>query len=464
MGSIIASGVGSGLDIEGIVQQLLAAEGQPARQRLDAREQTLQAQLSAFGKFRSALELLREALDPLTTLARFQGRTTTIGNPALLSATASLDAATGSYSVEVVRLASAHKLASNPYTTADTNVGSGNLNISVGGDSFTVNIPQSARSLADIASAINSAPDNTGVRATLITANDGVRMILTANETGAANTISVTTTGGGGGGGGGGNLNAFVSNLTQITAAQDARVRVDGFTYDSSDNVITEVIGGLTLTLTEAAPGSPTTLAIGNDSEGSVERVSEFVKAYNELVKSLRELTAFNADSGTGGPLLGDPTARNFLNSVRSEVVRAITGQGSYSTLAEIGITTQVDGSLEIDTARLEEALGAGFDDVGRLFSVDETGLANRLDALLGVYVDSNGLISNRTEGIQDRIRDIEDARIALDFRLEKIEARLRAQFGALDALVAQLRQTSDFLTRQLDALLPTNQQPRTSR
>lgn len=460
MGSIIASGVGSGLDIEGLVTQLLAAEGQPQTQRLNLREAELQAKLSAFGQFRSAIATLQSAIEPLTDIDRFRGRTVTVAAENLLTVAADSTAATGSYSVEVIRLAQSQKLASGPFATALTDVGSGELTVSVGGNAFTVTIDESAATLSDIASAINGATDNSGVTATLVTANDGVRLVLTGRETGAANVITVTQAGGNGG------LAQIaydpgnaIANLTQLTAAQDAQVAVDTFVYDSPDNTITEVVTGLTLDLKAAAPGSPTVVTVGNDSAGSGKLIDDFVKAYNGLVKSLRALTAYNADNGSGGPLLGDPTARNFLNSVRNEVVRAVNGNGAFTMLADLGITTEVDGSLVVDSARLGEALAAGFEDVGRLFTTGETGVATRLDALLARYVDDNGLIEARTEGLQARVEDVAKAREALEFRLQKVEERLRRQFSALDGLVAQLRNTSDFLTRQLDALLPTNQQ-----
>lgn len=452
MSSITASGLGSGLDIDAIVRQLVAAEGAPQQQRLDQREFRLQARLSAFGQFRSALEQLRGALDPLTRLDRFQGRSVTVGNEDLLSASASLDAATGSYSIEVVQLASAQKLATGPFASTLDAVGNGTLTISVGGQSFDVVVEPGTDTLADIRAAINDAAGNTGVIATLVTANDGVRLVLTARDTGAANTIAVSQSGGDGG-------LAQLTTLTEVQAARDSRITIDGFTYDSPDNVITEAVSGLTLNLKAAAPGSPTTLEVTNDGEGSRARIKEFVKRYNALVNALGALTAFNPDTRTGGPLLGDPTARNFLGTLRNEAVRAVSGAGAYGSLVELGITTRVDGTLEIDSSRLDEALRDRFADVGRFFTTEETGLATRLDGLLDQYLDAEGLLQARTEGLQAGIREITRAREALDFRLERLEARLRRQYSALDALVGQLRQTSDFLTRQLATLTPTNQQ-----
>ncbi len=460
--SINAPGIGSGLDIEGLVQQLLAAEAQPSQLRLNRREARLQSRLSGFGVFKSALDQLRTALAGLKDINLFNGRGVSIGNEALFSATAQSSAATGSYAIEVVRLAQAQKLASGPVASATTTVGYGTLTIDIGGSAFSVEIDSGAASLADIRSAINAAPDNTGVSATLVTANDGVRLVLTGNQTGVAKNITVTQSGGDGG------LAALVydpanmtTNLTSLQAAQDAQIQVDGFAYDSADNVISEAISGLTLTLKSAAPGSPTTLGISNDTGGSGAKVSGFVEAYNKALKTLQGLGAFNAATGSGGALLGDATLRSFMGSLRNEVVKSLTGNGNYAALFEIGITTAVDGTLNVDGVKLDAALANNFNDVGRLFGTESTGVAQRLDALIAAYVDSNGLISSRTEGIQDSVEGINSAREALDRRLEQVERRLRSQFAALDTLVAQFRSTGDFLTQQLENLSPVNNRRR---
>jgi flagellar hook-associated protein 2 len=171
--SITASGIGSGIDIDGLVRQLLAAEAQPAQLRISQREARLQSRLSAFGQFKSALDQLRSALAGLTSTATFNGRTAQVADETLLTVQADSSAATGSYGVEVLRLAAAHKLASAPVAAATTAVGYGTLTIAAGGTSFDVEITSGAPSLADIRNTINSAPDNTLVTATLVTANGG---------------------------------------------------------------------------------------------------------------------------------------------------------------------------------------------------------------------------------------------------------------------------------------------------
>jgi flagellar hook-associated protein 2 len=453
--SINAAGIGSGIDLEGLIQQLLAAEAQPAQLRLNQREAKLQGRLSAFGQFRSALEQLRTSVASLKDPAKFTVRTAVAANEELLSATATADAAPGVYEIEVVRLAASQKLASAAVASADTSVGSGTLTVSVGGAAFSVQIDSEAGSLADIRTAINAAPDNAGVTATLITANDGVRLVLTARATGAANTLTVTQSGGDGG------LAALaydpgngIANLTELQAASDAQVVIDGFIYDSPDNQISEAVTGLTLQLLSVAPGSPSTLTVGDDSKASSKLVTDFVAAYNSVIKTLRELTNFNAATKAAGPLLGDPTLRGFQSALRNEVTRPLESGGEFQALFEIGLTTGVDGSLTVDSGRLGEAMADGYSAIAALFGATDTGVAQRLEALLAGFLDNEGIIDARTDGIQSGIEGLADAREALDRRLEQVEQRLRSQFTALDTLVSQFRSTGDFLARQLDTLL----------
>lgn len=453
--SISAAGIGSGIDIDGLVNQLLAAEGQPATARLNQREAKLQSRLSAFGQFRSALEQLRTSLAGLKDPAKFIVRTAVAGDETLLSASATSDAAPGVHDIEIVRLATSHKLASGALASAGTVVGTGSLTISVGGASFQVDVANDAATLSDIRNAINGATDNTGVTATLVTANDGVRLVLTGTSTGAVNAITVTQAGGDGG------LAALaydpgngVANLTQLQAAGDSQVIIDGFVHDSADNQVSDAVTGLTLRLLKAAPGTPTTLTIGDDGQASSKLVNDFVTAYNAVIKTVRDLTNYNATTKAAGTLLGDPTLRAFVSSLRNEVVSPFEDGAQFRALFEIGITTSIDGSLEVDSSKLDAAMADGYSAVAAMFGTEDTGLAQRLDALLGGFLDDAGILDARTDGLQAGIKDVTTAREALDRRLEQVEARLRSQFTALDTMVAQFRNTGDFLTRQLNSLM----------
>lgn len=454
MGTVTASGIGSGLDIEGLVTKLVQAEGAPKQAALDLKETKLQTRLSAFGAFRSAADQLRTALAGLTDLAKFQGRKGTAGDESLFAASADSDSVPGSYSIEVVDLATVQKLQSTDFASASAVIGTGTLTISAGGTAMSLTIDDSSKTLAGIRDAINNASNNPGVAATVVTGTLGSRLVLTGMDTGAANTIRVTQSGGDGG------LAQLVYDpgvataLTEAQAAGDARIRVDGIEAVSSTNVFADVITGVEVTaLAESTPGSTTSLNVAYDREAAKKSVEDAVKAYNSLITSLRGLGKYDAATKTGGPLVGDSTLRDFLASLRREASAPLGGQASFGALSDIGITSALDGTLTLDSTRLAAAFDTRFDDVGRAFADPDSGVAVRLDGLLDTYVDTGGLIEARTKGLQASISDISEARTALTERLAQVEARLRRQFSSLDILVAQMRNTGNYLTSQLASL-----------
>ena len=454
MGTVIASGVGSGLDIDGLVTKLVQAEGAPKQAALDLKETKLQTRLSAFGAFRSAADQLRTALAGLTDVAKFQGRKVTVGDESIFAAAASPASVPGSYAVEVVDLALAHKLQSIDFSGTSAAIGTGTLTIAVGGTAMALTIDDSNKTLAGIRDAINNASNNPGVTATIVTGTLGSRLVLTGTDTGAAETIRVTQSGGDGG------LAQLVYDpgvataLTETQAASDARILIDGIEAVSSTNVFADVVTGVEITVfTESAPGSTTSLGVAYDREAARKSVDEAVKAYNSLITSLRGLGKYDAATKAGGPLVGDSTLRDFMSSLRREASAPLGGQSSFGALSDMGITFALDGTLKLDSAKLNSAFDTRFDDVGKAFAATESGLAVRLDSLLDTYVDAGGLIDARTKGLQASISDLGDAREALADRLTRVEARLRRQFTSLDILVAQMRNTGNYLSSQLASL-----------
>ena len=456
MGTVTASGIGSGLDIDGLVKKIVEAERAPRQAALDLRETRLQTRLTSYGTFRSAAEQLRSALAVLADLSKFQARSVEIGDETLFAATAGSTSVPGSYAVEVVDLAAAHKLrtAAGAFATAESVVGTGTLNIAVGGASMSLAITDANNTLAGIRDAINCGTGNPGVKATIVTGTNGVQLVLTSEETGATNTIRVTQSGGNGG------LVSLVYDpgvttaLTEVQAANNAKIIVDGIEATSTTNTFANVITGVEITaVAESTPGSQTALTVGYDRSASKKSVEDVVKAYNSLLTSLRALGKYDVATKTGGPLVGDSTLRDFLTALRREISLPLDGQDGFGTLTDLGIGFSIDGSLTVDSTRLTGALNANFDDVGAAFARSGSGVAVRLDRLLDTYVDSGGLIEARTKGLQNSIKDIGESRDALAERLTKVEARLRRQYGAMDILVAQLRNTGNYLASQLASL-----------
>lgn len=455
MGTIISSGVGSGLDVAGLVAQLVRAEGQPTQARLDVEEARLQAKISALGTLRSALSTFQGVIDELTDLDSFRGRQVSLSNPDFLNATASTAAQPASYRIEVERLASAHRLYTE-FATQDDIVGTGTLTLSLGGNAFSVAIDSENSTVAGIAAAINAASNNAGVTATVVNGVTGARLLLSGTATGASNSIVVTQSGGDGG------LAAIaydpgnaIANLTEFQAAVDARVLVDGFAVESATNSIDAAISGVTIDLAATNEvGETTTVTVGYDRAGAKDTVNRFVESYNALIATVDKLASTNLESGERGPLFGDAGLRNVVFQLRRELNSPVNGlDGPFSLLQQIGIGTTLDGELELDSTKLDAAFDGAFDAVGQLFATADVGLAARLDALLAPYLESDGVLDGRTSSLQSSVASIGDRREALAIRLAAVEERLLRQFNALDSLLAQLQSTSSFLDQQLRSL-----------
>jgi flagellar hook-associated protein 2 len=449
MATITSSGSGSGLDIAGIVDQLVAAERAPVANRLTSRESKANELLSALGRFKSSLASFQDSLKALKELSTFQGRKVTVGAEKVFTATAGSTSQPGNYLVEVTALATAQRLSTAARPDATSAVGTGIISITVNGTTSNIAIDVPANSLNDIRNAINTATDNPGVRATIVTGNDGAHLVLSATATGLANAISVAVSGGDGG------LSPFVytagglsNTMTELTAAADAGVIIDGVTVSSATNKISNAIEGVTLDLLDADPDTEIALGIAYDTDGAKRSVGNFVSAYNKLIDTISELTKYNKDTRDAAPLLGDSTVRAVRDQLR-RALSSVAGDSDAASLASIGVTTQTDGKLATSATRLDAAIAADFDAIGELFS-GTTGLATRLDTIISSTLSGSSTIAIRESNLKTTLKSITSQRASLDERLALVRERLSKQFNAMDSLLAQLKTTSSFLSAQL--------------
>jgi len=451
MAGIQASGVGSGLDINSLVTQLVSAESASRSGPILRREAAATTKISALGTLKGALSAFKGALTPLRNLEVFSARKATSSDATRFTATASSKAAAGSYDIEVKSLASAHRLASAAHLTgATTEIGYGSLEITVGEDSFDVEIPQDANTLEDIRDAINNSSDNTGVQATLLTGTEGTRLILTSRKTGAEHAIKVVASGGDGG------LAALnydpdgVMNLAEKEQALDASLMISGFPVSSSTNAVDDAIEGVTINLLKAELGKEFTLDIAFDSASVTTRIQNFVTEYNNMQAQLSKLGNYDAATKTAGPLLGDSLLRSVQQDMRNGLTNPVSGlSGDFNALATIGITTTASGTLELDAAKLNKALSADPDALAHLFG-SENGVAARLYAQVETRLQSGSDLDSRNTTLKRQMDDIGREKEALALRMEQIEARYRKQFTALDSLLSQLQTTSSYLSQQL--------------
>jgi flagellar hook-associated protein 2 len=441
--SIVSAGIGSGLDVNSLVTQLISAERAPADNRLNSDQSTTKTQISAFGALGSVLSGLQTALDAFKTTGADPGRKTTVADGAGFTASASTTAVLGSYQVRVEKLATTQKLQSAAVAST-TQVGYGTLSIQVGSDTaVNVTIAQGKGTLADIRDAINAATGTQGVGASLVHGDAGDVLVLNSSRSGANGALTITTSGGDGGLS---VLNTTGGTLTEVTPAGDAEVWVDGVKRTSASNHLTDLLDGVTLDLTKAQSGVDFKLSVSGDPSSLHARVDAFVKAYNSAVTTLRTQSAAGDKDNAGGPLSGDATPRAIIQALRSAMGT------DYADMSALGLKTAVDGTLTLDGSKLDATLASDPGAVRRAFG-DGAAYSTSLRATLTAYVGDDGLIAGRTKSLNDHLKNIDDQRTELNRRMSQMETDYRRQFTALDSMMAQMQSTSSFLTQQLSSL-----------
>lgn len=399
---IQSTGIGSNLDVNSLITKLMAVESQPLT-ALAKKEASYQAKLSAYGTLNGALAAFQSSLSSLSSASTFQSFSATSSDTSIISATSTSVAVAGSYNLNVTKLAQAQSISTLGQVSSTATIGTGSSTVtfqfgtisggslSAGvytGASFaqdatqatgTVTIDSSNNSLQGIRDSINKA--NIGVSASIV--GDGTaapyHLVLTSAKTGATSSLKVSVTGDA-------TLGALLNydaqgtqNLTEATTAQSAALTINGIAVSSTTNSVSNAIGGVALNINKVGTA---TLTLAANTSAVQSGVSGFVKAYNDLNSSIAGLTAYNATSKKGGLLLGDASTQSVQNQVRRTLTAAVNGLGGdLTTLSSIGVSFQKDGSLSVDSTKLQTALSTKFSDVGGLFA--SMGRAN--DSLVSV-------------------------------------------------------------------------------
>lgn len=397
MAGLSSPGIGSGLDINGLVSKLMEVEKAPLT-ALAKKEADYQAKLTAYGTLKGSLASFQTAAKSLSTSSKFNTTKATASDTAILSATTSSIAKTGNYSIEVTDLAKAHKISSFALPDSTSAVGTGTLTIDFGTytagapGTFAVNadktsksitIDSSNNSLAGIRDAINQA--GAGVTASILSDGTGYRLVLSSADSGAANSMRILVSDDGD------SNNTDASGLSQLAfnptaaagsgknldtatevLAQNAVLTIDGVTVTKSSNSISDAISGVTLNLLkETAVGTPMTLTVARDTAGVKTAVEGFVKAYNDLNATIKTLGGYDTKTQKGGLLLGDTTLRSVQSEMRRTISQTLEySDGGVSSLSDVGVTFQRDGTLALNSTKLDTILADSTKNVASLFAV----------------------------------------------------------------------------------------------
>ena len=475
--TIQSLGVGSGLALDDLVQQLLTAERQPKEERLNAKEERIEAEISGLGQIKSKLSDFKDAVDELRSHNGINGREPTITNPSedndVLSAEASNSALRGSYEVVVEQLAAGSRITTDAgaFTSSSDPVltsGTGSLTFDVGGSkSFTIDVT-AGMSLTALREKINNSDENFGVTANIIDTGTGAgpRLVFSSSETGDGNDLVITndtgaaeldrlsTTGG--------TNNISAAN---IESARNAIAYIDGIEVQSSSNEFENTIQNVSFEVNEVSPKDAagdflaTKLSIGYDKEGLDKKIRDFVDNYNALIDEIKTLTRYGeSELEEDGALAGDSLLRGIQSGLAS-IVGDNVSSSALGGLFQIGIEFDDDGKLEIGSTdfglgtgedRLEDALEDSFDEIAKLFTDPDEGIATRLYEFSKEYTSYSGLISLRERAAKDDREDLYDQRETLELRMLNYEEILRDKYLNLDQTVAQLNQTGSALLASL--------------
>lgn len=374
MAGISSLGFGSGVLTSDLVDQLVEAERKPTEQRLSFNQQKAEALISAYGVFRNAITELRLPMRQLGAAENMLAYSVSSSNDDVAVSIDASKAARGSYNVVVDQLAKAQSLASSTFDDKDTTaLGSGTLTVSVGGETKTLTIDSSNNTLQGLADEINEA--ELGVSAGIIDTGDGYRLVLSAEETGIDNAVTIMVSDDDGNDADLAGLSQFAfdgaaNNLTETVAAEDAVIQVNGIAISRSTNTIANVIDGLTFEL--KSEGATSTVKVEQDSGAVVDRVQAFVDKYNAFQQAIDSLAGYNAETQQGGLLTGDATVRSIQGQLRGLLTNVVPGleKSAVRTLADVGVTTNPKtGLLEFDREQFQAQLAENPDDVTALFA-----------------------------------------------------------------------------------------------
>lgn len=446
MASFQIGGIVSGIDTEGMIDQLVAANS-VRKTLMEDKIDTWEDRKEAYSSLASKLESLETALEDLDTVAEFRAVTSTSSDDALVEVSTEGDAVTGRYEVVVQRMASAAMDVSSAFSSR-TDAGSfatGTLAITYGGTTTNVTIDAADANLDDVVDLINDQVQ--GVTAYVMDTGDATnpyRLVITGDDTGADNALTIDTSG----------LDpatGTVPTFSQVSTAEDAWVQLNGVDIYDADNEIDAAIQGVTFTLNDEDPTSTVTIQIDRDTDAMVSKVQTVVDAYNSILSYVSGQSVYNPDEDMIGAFVGETTPDMVIRGMQSILGSTFAASGVFEALSQVGISTNQDGELELDEDDFRAALDADFSEVVSLFTGSD-GVVAAWKAKIDTYIDEDdGTLADRQESLDDQIADMEERIEDFEDRMTAYEDRLRSQFTAMEVAMARFESAQNALL----ALMP---------
>ncbi len=422
--TIRAAGVGSGIDVESIITQLMELEREPLN-RLEQQRQELDVRISTLGTFKGILSELESQATSLSDSAIFGKYAASSADEDVLTVDVSPGTRLVNHEIEVLSLASSHQLATDLYADGEeSSFAAGNYNFASGDESFQVDLAAGS-TLINMRDAINDHADNSTVRASVLNLDGGSRLVLTSIEPGLANAITAP------------------AEFSEFRAAQDAQFTVDGFAASSSTNEVTDVILGMTLNLQDIGTANVST---SRDNESVKEQLQLFVSSYNQVLSTV--------DSLLENEFPGDGTIRSISSELSNGFFQTVEVKGTDYSFLDLGLTFDRDGNLSLDESKFQDIQASeNYADILAATTLEETGLARNIKSTIERYTETEGLIETKNDALRYNTDSLDTQSSRLEYQLTQTEDRYRRQFTAMDTVVSQLQNSSSFLIGQLENL-----------
>jgi len=479
MADITFSGLATGMDTDSIVSQLMDIERLPI-DRLEAKKEAEKEKLDAYAQFKSIIDDLKDAAGAMTLTSQVRTSEISLSSEAAYSATSS-SAVSGSYDIAVAQLSQVQKNISEGWSSkTDALLGTGTFTV----NGTDISITESNNSLSGLLAAINEISETTGVTATLI--NDGsdsdpYHMVFTGVDSSTSFTISSALEDG--------DTNPIAFSTTQAQTAQQAVAFIDGIKIVSDTNTISSAISGITLNLNELSQTSSAgteeagvdpwdwadppvyvtdQMRVQPDTASLKEKLTTFVTSYNKAMNWIRSgyeelggATTTTDEDGNevellGSVLRGDASINSIKRGLQSVLSTTVNTSGSLNVLSQLGITTQLDGTLRQDNTKLDAALRDNYEDTVSLLSGEDDvdGIMKKFNYyLLDISSGTTGFYATKKSNYDSLVTRLDDNILNMEPRMAKKEATLRSQFLMMEQLVSGLNAQGDFLTQQMDML-----------
>lgn len=349
---------GSGLNITQLVDTLVAAEIEPRKARVTEKQTAIDLSISELAKVRAALETVNATLSSGQAGQAFSVASSDTAVSIAVADYAALESRVANLSVTA--LARGQALEFTGFTSATQDLGEGALSIEFGawsGGVFAADISRTAQTLTLAAGATGLADLTTqlntisGVSARVVDKGDGTFSLSVQTDEGASNALRITATGG---------VAALdtTDGSNEVVAAADAELTVDGVSVRRGSNTISDIMAGATLTLN--ATTTSTLVAVAEDPSLAEDELKAFVSALNDARSQLRAATKRGINGAASGALVADPAIAALNREFTALTTTPLTGFGSEPVyLSSLGVRTERDGSLTLDSAAFQAAFAA---------------------------------------------------------------------------------------------------------